>query len=290
MKAKILVLFLVSSMSMMSAHAREELTIEFKEEIAEDLQKNFAEKISDLAGTVEENESPLSAKDQKVILRALYAGIQGPLSLAGVQIGEQNFYSKVGGLLLQSSRYGLLPAAITIGWFKRADLVVGKTVGTEMNFYLDQGKLKVSTYDLKTLNVGISASAKIGYYVALCFGVCTGGDAEGTYVGVDADVIFGAGANVYVEVGVDTTDLYKAKKLGESYALSELYEARTIYIGAGIDLGVGGGFSMGFTNYNMTSDVEIMDLYSMVNQPQFGARVRANFDRLKLFKSAPRLH
>ena len=183
-----------------------------------------------------------------------------------------------------------MPAAITIGFYRRADLVVGKTAATEMNFYLEQGKLKVSTYDLDTFNVGPIADATFGYYVALCFGACTGGDAVGTYVGVDPDVIFGVGGNIYVEVGVDTTDLYRAKKTGATYSMANLYQTKAVYIGAGIDFGLGGGYSMGFTRYSLTSDREIVDLYSIMNQPDFNANVKAAFAHARLFKSAPRLH
>lgn len=271
------------------AHAAVSFAPQMKAEIAEDLQNNFSQKISQVVEESDE-EPVLSAKDQKVMLKALYAGVSGPLSLAGIHISEQGFYSKVGKLLVKSAEMGVLPSAISIGFFNRADLIVGRTRGTEMNFYLEEGKLKVSSYDLKTLQVGLSASLEIGYYVALCFGACTGGDANGTYIGLDADVIFGVGANIYVEVGVDTTDYYKAKKLGESYSVSELYEAKAVYIGAGFEVGIGAGISMAFTEYQMLSDKVLIDLYSVMNKPTFKADIKAAFNRANIFKSGPRLY
>jgi hypothetical protein len=290
MKAK-LFLLMISILSLSApAQSSEALSDDLKNEISKDLQINFAQKIQDAASLNTEEESVLSAKDQKVMMKALYAGVEGPLSLAGVHISEPQFYSKVGKLLLAGAKYGVLPAAITIGFFKRAELIVGKTFATELNFYLDHGVLKVSTYDLNTLQVGLSASAKLGYYVALCYGACTGGDGKGAYVGIDADVVYGAGANIYIEVGVDTTDFYKARKIGQSYSMAELYEAKAVYIGAGIDVGVGVGFSMGFTDYDLKSDREIIDLYAIMDKLDFGARVRQSFNRARLFSTAPRLH
>ena len=290
MKAKWTLLMMCILCLSVPVQASEVLSEEFKSEIALDLQTNFAQKLQNAASMTTDEESVLSAKDQKIMLKALYTGVEGPLSMAGVHISESQFYSKVGKLLLAGAKYGVMPAAVTIGFFKRAELIVGKTFATELNFYLDQGILKVSTYDLNTLQVGLSASAKLGYYVALCYGACTGGDGKGAYVGVDADVVYGAGANIYIEVGVDTTDFYKARKLSQSYSMSELYEAKAVYIGAGIDVGVGVGFSMGFTNYDLKSDLEIIDLYAIMNKPDFGVRVRQAFNRARLFSAAPRLH
>ncbi len=287
--AALFLMFLMMSVAV-NAHARELLSPEHEIAIAQDIENNFSEKINEASISAIQNETILAAKDQKVMLKALYAGISGPLSLAGVNIDEHSFYSKVGGLLVKGSRFGVLPSAITIGYFKRADLMVGKSFGTEMNFYLEEGKLKVSTYDLRSLHVGVAANFKIGYYVALCFGSCTGGDAKGTYIGVDADLVYGAGAGVYIEVGVDTTDFYKAKKIGQSYSRGELYQTKVVYIGVGLDIGLGVGLSMGFTEYDLKSDRVIMDLYSEMKRPDFYQDVKAAFDRADLFKSAPRLH
>jgi hypothetical protein len=285
----ILILSHVLLVSASNANALVAIDSQHKSEIAADIQNHFSEKVKEVVSN-SEDEPVLSAKDQKVMLKALYAGVSAPLSLAGVHIDEQGFYAKVGTLLVKGAELGVLPSAITIGFFNRADLIVGKSRGTEMNFYLEEGKLKVSSYDLKTLQVGIAASFQVGYYVALCFGSCTGGDAVGTYIGIDADIIFGVGANIYVEVGVDTTDYYKAKKIGQSYSTSELYEAKAVYIGAGFEFGLGMGLSMGFTEYTLMSDQVLIDLYSVMNQPTFKTDVKAAFKRANLFKSGPRLY
>lgn len=287
MKAFRLYLLFLNLLSITPAAASLSMSPGLKAEIAQDIQANFSSKMLEVAGNTDEDESVLSAKDQKVMLKALYAGVSGPLALAGVHISEQSFYSKVGKLLVKGAKLGVLPSAISIGFFKRADLIIGKSRGTEMNFYLEDGKLRVSTYDLKTLQVGLAASLEIGYYVALCFGSCTGGDANGTYIGLDADVIYGVGANIYVEVGVDTTDYYKAKKIGESYSVSDLYQAKAVYIGAGIEIGIGMGISMGFTEYQMTSDKMLIDLYDVMFKPTFKTDVKAAFDHANMFKTGP---
>jgi len=272
-----------------SVHAHETLNSAFTSEVAQDIQNNFAEKISSVSNSNNQDDSILSARDEKVMMKALYLGIEGPLSLAGVHISEQSFYSKVGGLLVKGAKFGAIPAAITIGFFRSADLIVGKTYATEMNFYLDQGNLKVSTYDLNTTNVGPIADLVVGYYVALCFGSCTGKEASGLYVDVNADVIYGAGANIYIEVGVDTSDFYQAKKDGKSYSLSNLYKTKTVYIGAGINIGEGWGYAMGFSKYTLKSDQLIVDLYALMNQQNFRTNVKSAFNDAHLFKSAPRL-
>lgn len=291
LKAVSIITILIASLAANSvalAGDQQYISDSVKARISQDLADNFAERMNDVMISSEEEEDPiLKPKDQKVIMKALYAGIAGPLSLSGIYITEKSFYQKVGKLLDAGAKYGAIPAAITVGFFRRADLIVGKTRGVEMNFYLDDGKLRVSTYDLNTLNVGLSANLKVGYYVALCFGACTGGDAQGTYIGVDADVVFGVGANIYIEVGVDTTDYRKAKIAGQDFKMSEFYEAKAVYIGAGIDIGFGGGVSFGFTDYNMTSDNEIIDLYSIMNRPDFSTKVKNAFDRDKIFQ---RLH
>ena len=290
MKAKSLFLLLISFLSFAgSANAREELSLEFKNELSEDIQNNFADKLSDASLSNHSNHASLSAKDQKAMFKALYAGIEGPLSLVGVRISEQSFYSKFGNLLVKGAQFGAMPSAITIGWFSRADLVVGKSYGTEMNFYLEKGKLKVSTYDLNTLNIGLTANVSVGYYLALCYGSCTGGDVNGSYIGVDADVVFGAGANIYIEVGVDTTDFYQARKIGQSYKMSELYKTKVVYLGVGVDIGVGASYSLGFSDYEMKSDLEIMDLYEAMSRPSYSTEVKSAFRQANLFKSGPRL-
>ena len=224
------------------------------------------------------------------MLKALYAGVEGPLSMAGVKIDEQKFNHQVGRILQASSRYGVLPSAITIGYYSRAQLIVGRTFGSEFNFYLNDGKLKVSTYDLKSINLGASGQLKVGFYVALCFGSCTGGDVNGSYLGVDADLIFGAGSGLYVEVGLDTTDTIKDFKAGRPISASQLYDAKAFYIGAGIDIGIGVGISGFYQSYEMTSDIVIADLDLMMDKPDFNKKMKFAFDRSKIFKSAPRLH
>lgn len=291
MKAKTFLLLLLSILTSDASWALEGdaqvMSNEFKREVAHDIEANFAQKITSLAS--KDGDAVLDFRDQKVMMRTLYAGISGPLALAGVQIDSKTFYSKVGSLLHKGAQHGVLPSAITIGWYGRLDLIIGKTRGTEMNFYLEKGKLRVSSYDLKTLNVGVAASAKIGYYVALCFGSCTGGDANGNYVGLDADLVYGLGASVYIEVGVDSTDYYKAKKEAEGYALSEMYDCKAIYIGVGMDMGLSLGFAAGFTDYRMTSDKEIIDLYSILDKPNFNLNVANAFMKADLFKNGPRL-
>jgi len=264
------------------------LTPEVESAIKEDLQQNFADRLT-TASLTSPDETVLSPRDERVMLKALYVGVEGPLSLAGVQINEQKFNREVGRVLMAASRYGVLPNAITIGYYSRAQLIVGKTTGAEFNFYLKDGKLRVSSYDLKALNVGVSAMLKVGFYVSLCFGSCTGGAVNGSYVGMDVDAIFGAGSNFYLEVGVDTTDAIDAFKNHKSYSFSDFYSGKAIYIGTGIDVGIGIGASAFYQSYTMTSDLVLADLYHMIDQPNFDRKMKFAFDRANLFRSAPRL-
>jgi len=284
-----LILLISLASGSLSAFAHGGLTPEVHDAIKQDLEKNFADRLTS-ASLTSPDEQILSTRDERVMLKALYIGVEGPLALAGIQINEEKFNRQVGHVLTAASRYGVLPNAITIGYYSRAQLIVGKTSGAEFNFYLKDGKLRVSSYDLKALNVGISGMLKVGFYVSLCFGSCTGGAANGSYVGMDIDAIFGVGSNFYLEVGVDTTDVIDAFKNHKSYSFSELYSGRAIYIGTGIDIGIGMGTSAFFQSYEMTSDLVIADLYGMIDKPNFDRKLKYAFDRANLFKSAPRLH
>ena len=273
-----------------------EIPADIKAEIVNDLTQNFSERLqatssSDSLVTDTQDASPaISARDQRVMLKALYAGVQAPLALAGIQIDEDGFNRYMARILLASAKFGVLPSAITFGYYGRIQLGIGATEGAEFNFYLEQGKLKVSSYDLKAINFGIEAMAKVGFYLALCFGSCTGGDVNGTYLGMDADVIFGAGASVFVEAGIDTTDLLKSRKTGDKYTLADLYNTKAFYIGTGMDVGIGMGASGMFQNYHMTSDVVIADLYSILEEPHFNEKMKFAFNRANLFRSVPLLH
>lgn len=264
-----------------------DISPETRKAITVDIQNNFAEKITKLTG-VEYEENALSPRDLAVMLKALYIGVKEPLKLAGVNVSEQQFNKKVGQLLNAASRYGIMPAAITFGYYARAQLGVGKTTGGESNFYLSNGKLKVSTYQLKSISVG-GPQLKAGYYVSLCFGACVGGDAYGSFLGLDVDVLFPTGESIYVEAGVDTTDALKAWKEGSPYSLKDLYGVKAIYIGAGIDIGFGAGLTGFYQTYELMNDIVLIDLYAMMNKPRFDERVKVAFERSKVFKSLPRL-
>ena len=283
-------LILLISLASVSAPAfAHGFTPEVQSAIKEDLQQNFADRLT-TASLTSPDEPVLSTRDERVMLKALYVGVEGPLSLAGIQINEAKFNSQVGRVLTAASRYGVLPNAITIGYYSRAQLLVGKTTGAEFNFYLKDGKLRVSSYELKALNVGVSAMLKVGFYVSLCFGSCTGGAVNGSYLGMDVDAIFGVGSNFYLEVGLDTTDVIDAFKNHKAYSFSELYAGKAIYLGTGIDIGIGIGTSVFLQSYEMTSDLVLADLYHMIDKPNFNQKMKFAFDRANLFKSAPHLH
>lgn len=80
MKAKSLFLLLISFLSFAgSANAREELSLEFKNELSEDIQNNFADKLSDASLSNHSNHASLSAKDQKAMLSGTPSRLPGPI-------------------------------------------------------------------------------------------------------------------------------------------------------------------------------------------------------------------
>jgi len=234
-----------------------------------------------------DSQNYLSARDMRVVTKAIYAGLEFPLALAGIQMDEQKFDRKVGKILLSAEKYGVMPSAITIGYYDRAQFIVGKTFGVESNFYLSDGKLRVSTYDLKAVNAGATLMFKAGFYIALCFGSCTGGPIDGTFVGSDADLA-GLGADLFIEVGTDTTELMEAVKNNRPYSFEELMAQKAFFIGTGFDMGLGEGISVYYQKYHLKSDIELADLYKMDQEPNFEQKMRILFEHADLFKMLPR--
>ncbi|MBU6153140.1 MAG: hypothetical protein KGP28_02450 [Bdellovibrionales bacterium] len=202
---------------------------------------------------------PMSPETRDVISSGLYQVLFSAMREKGVYLSEAKFKAAVGKVLEYSTRLGIYPSALTVGYMGRLQAVVGGSVGNQFNVYFDRGKLKASGYSMFGAHVGYAEMSKIQFYVSFCFGTCFGGDASGWYVGLDACGSMGIGGDFFVEAGVDVTDLVKASMIGLPYSVKDLYQSKAIYLGMGFDVGQGVGVSGDVFYYTHDFDLMLMD-------------------------------
>jgi hypothetical protein len=139
--------------------------------------------------------------------------------------------------------FPLMPDAITIGGMARCQAVLGGCYAVQANFTFKQGKMYVSLYELYGVSVGLAEMTKIELYVSACYGGCIDDNAEGYFLGADAMAALGAGSGIFMDVGVDITELVTALNP------HNILKYRTVYIGYGFDIGEGAGVSVGVYYY-----------------------------------------
>lgn len=215
--------------------------------IRQDLAQNTMARMYEAAGSTKE--PPMTAATRDKLAKGAYMLIASHLASQGVHLSERAFTQKVGKMLERMASFGLFPHAFTVGYMARYQVVGGMSLGSQFNFYLDNGELKLSSYTIYGGQVGTAAQAKIQFYAALCFGSCFGGDPNGWYVGTDVSASIGAGIDGFLEFGIDFTDMLHATLNGESYSLKDAWESKAVYAGVGFDIGVGGGWSLDVFHY-----------------------------------------
>ena len=238
-------------------------------DVRADLNANFEERIAEASAKADGNPllqgEPLTPETRAILGDAVYRIMFAHLASKGVYLAHKDFDVKVGKALNFVAKLGFFPRAFTVGYMARYQRGVGGSYGTQFNFYIDQGKLKMSSYTVLGVQAGYQAGkptfmTKIEFYAAFCFGSCVGGDAVGYYLGLDGYAGESVGGGAFIEAGLDVTDYWKAMKTGKKYSLKDLYQAKAIYVGFGYDLGFGAGISANGLYYSQDYEKVIGDL------------------------------
>lgn len=225
-----------------------------EQEVKADLEANALARAYEASESIED--PPMTAETRKVLSKGAYLMVASALAPHGVYISEHAFTSKIEKILNKMASYGLYPHALTVGYMGRYQAVAGMSLGTQFNFFIDRGELKMSSYTMLGGQLGTAAQAKVQFYAALCFGACYGGEAAGWYVGADVSASLFAGMDVFFEFGIDMTDAFKvaflpASRAPKDFSLKDLYHAHAVYAGVGFDIGVGGGFTFDVIHYTL---------------------------------------
>ncbi len=202
---------------------------------------------------------PMSPETRDVIAGGLYQVLFSAMREKGIYLSEARFKSAVGKVLEYSTRLGIYPSALTVGYMGRLQAGIGGSAGSQFNVYFDHGKLKSSVYSIYGAHAGFAEMTKIQFYISFCFGTCFGGDASGWYVGLDACGSAGIGGDFFIEGGIDVTDMIKYTMLGLPYSVKDLYQSKAIYLGMGFDVGQGAGVSGDVFYYTHDFDLLLMD-------------------------------
>ena len=242
----------LSSLSLSAARfarAKDFVNTQVRADVAQNLNARIAE-VADKALIAKE--PAMSRETQTVILKGAFLSLK---AAAPFEVSEVDFNRGMAKVLDFLAEHDTFPQAITIGILQRYTVgegfVAGGSVGMEANFYLQKGKLMMTNYTLIGAQAGVGLSTAMSeYYAALCFGSCYGGDPNGWYLGFDGNIAGGLGAGFFFEVGVDVSDYFDSFVSNKSYTLKDMYDARAIYVGFGLELGVGGGFAGNLYRYN----------------------------------------
>jgi hypothetical protein len=218
-------------------------------DVQAELQNNTMKYLYEAAANSED--PPMSAETRRVLAKGAYRVMSSALAVHGIFISEYAFTAKVGKMLDRMASWGLFPQAFTVGYMARYQAGVGGSIGTQFNFYVEKGELKLSSYSMYGVQAGAAAQAKIQFYAGACFGSCFGGEPNGWYVGTDVSASIGAGIDGFLEFGIDFTDALHAITHGEKYTLQDMWESKAVYAGVGFDVGVGGGWALDIFHYRM---------------------------------------
>ncbi|NDG85184.1 MAG: hypothetical protein EBX52_09140 [Proteobacteria bacterium] len=196
---------------------------------------------------------PLQPGEQKMILDKVLAEAvrKGFLQESSVQ-GLKN---QITPLL---SIRGLLPDAIAIGFMTRCQAVVGACLASQVNIGIVDGKIHLSELQIIGGELGDQVAANIESYVAVCYGLCNDEEASGWFVGTDATATAGLGVHVFMDYGLDWSDLWGAK------SLDDMVRSTVFYAGVGITTGAGVGMSVGVIRYRV-SNVQKIDFKDFGN-------------------------
>ncbi len=197
---------------------------------------------------------PMSAATQKILIRTVYRQMAVQLGMYGIELDEKEFTKKMSKVLTWTSQYSLFPSAITFGMMARLQMGVGGSVGLQFNYYFNEGEFHYSSYNIYGIQAGMAEQMKLQFYASLCFGTCFGGDGSGYYFGVDGGASAGVGAGFFIEGGIDFTDMMMLPYTGINGAIQSLYDAKALYVGFDVDVGVGAGISGNVFYYDQVQE------------------------------------
>lgn len=132
------------------------------------------------------------------------------------------------------------PDAIVIGVMAKCQHVVGVCAATQLNVGYLNGNLHASLYGIGGASLGIAETLKVEIYIALCYGDCLGGLAQGIYIGADGGLSLGGGFAGFIEIGTDITELFG---FGRELNYKDFWTYKTLYMGVAYNVGAGIGIS-----------------------------------------------
>jgi hypothetical protein len=197
---------------------------------------------------------PMSEETQALVLRGAFMGLSKVVpKLRGHEV---SFNRKLERVLNWANAHHVIPAAITVGVLGRKTLGYGPNAGVnagmEANFYLSHGKLMSTTYELRGVQGGYGMPVfDVEFYVALCFGEsCYGGNPNGWYLGVDANLE----AGVFIQYTLDAPTLieaiHRARQGGRKLDRQDFRDAQTFSVGVGVDIGIDAEAGLGIYHYH----------------------------------------
>jgi len=127
-----------------------------------------------------------------------------------------------------------------------------------VNIGIVDGKIHLSELQVYGGEFGDQVAANIESYVAVCYGLCNDEEASGWFVGTDATATAGLGVHVFMDYGLDWSDLWGAK------SLDDIARSTVFYAGVGITTGAGVGMSLGVIRYRV-SNIQKIDFKDFTN-------------------------
>jgi hypothetical protein len=248
------------------------------QEVRKDLATHFKDRLKAFMATANDPmDEPMSEETKAVLLKGIYIAISTYLPSP---IDEYKFNQKMGRVLDYLRTTGVLPHAITVGFLGRASMFFGANAGVEFNFYIQGGQLKMTVSSLRGFQGGLAAMVDLEAYVGVCIGACVGDPKDGWYMGMDADAVAGLGGEFFAEVGFDVSSAYQTyKENGNSLSVKDLYQASTIYLGFGLDVGIGAGIELGLYRYHQVGPEHVLANPGQYVSPDF-IRSKINLNRL----------
>lgn len=154
-----------------------------------------------------------------------------------VSINHDTFQKTIQTFL---NKVNVWPDAIVIGVLGRCQYGIGACLGAQANVGYKDSAVHVSVYGMGGLAVGTEAVAKLEVYTGLCYGDCLDSLAQGVFLGVDAGVTIEEGVAAFAEIGTDLSSIFG---WGRKFKWADLWNYKTMYLGAAFNFGVGLGIS-----------------------------------------------
>ena len=219
---------------------------------------------------------PMTEATQRLLLKGAFIGLSAVIpKLRG---HEASFDRKLTQVLNWANDHYVIPAAITVGVLARKTLGYGPNAGinggVEANFYLSQGKLMSTTYELRGVQGGYGLPVSdVEFYIALCFGdSCYGGTPNGWYVGVDANLEAGFFLQYTLDAYTLKDAIHRARQGGRKLNRQDFKDAQTFSIGVGFDVGIDAEAGLGLYHYHQLGPELTLSQPGQTTTPEFIAR------------------